>query len=321
MTIAQAAGPHGVLIVDKPAGPTSHDVVSRVRRALGTREVGHAGTLDPMATGVLVVAVGEATKLLAWLTDHSKVYETTVALGVATDTLDAVGRETARVALDPGLLEALASCGTREVHPRLEAALAAERARTAQVPPAYSAIQKDGVRAYALARRGQDVQLPPREVAVLSLVLTGCSAAPPSVSLAVEATRGYYVRALGRDLAAALGTVGHINALRRTRSGCFTVEEATPLDAPRELLATRLQALEDVAARVLPVARLTQAGCVDARHGRPVRPGDIVARAPGIAAWFDPGGAIVAIGETDQDGAGRVKRGFVLARESPPGPG
>jgi tRNA pseudouridine55 synthase len=303
---------NGVLVVDKPAGPTSHDVVSRVRRALRTREVGHAGTLDPMATGVLVVAIGEATKLLAWLTDQSKVYDATIALGVETDTLDAVGRETRREPLAPELLEALARSVGGEVHPRIAAALDAERARTSQVPPAYSAIQQEGVRAYARARRGEDVQLPARDVAVRSLALTACTVDPPTVSVTVEAAKGYYVRSLARDLAHGLDTLGHLTALRRTRSGCFDIAEATPLDAPREQLAAGVEPLERVAARALPVARLTEAGAVDARHGRPVKTGDVEPPAPGVSVWFDPAGALVAIGEVDETGAGRVRRGFVL---------
>jgi tRNA pseudouridine55 synthase len=305
---------NGVLVVDKPAGPTSHDVVSRVRRALGTREVGHAGTLDPMATGVLVVAVGEATKLLAWLTDQSKVYEATIALGVETDTLDAEGRETRRVAPPPELLEALARSLAGDVDPLLAAALEAERARTSQVPPAYSAIQQEGVRAYARARRGEDVQLPARDVAVRSISLTACTLDPPSVSVTVEAAKGYYVRSLGRDLAIALGTVGHLTALRRTRSGSFGIAEATPFDAPREQLAAHVEPLARVAARALPVARLTETGAADARHGRPVKAVDVEAPSPGVSAWFDAQGVLVAIGEVDDTGAGRVRRGFVPDR-------
>jgi tRNA pseudouridine55 synthase len=302
---------NGVLVVDKPAGPTSHDVVMRVRRALGTREVGHAGTLDPMATGVLVVALGEATKLLAWLTDQSKVYEATIRLGVETDTLDALGRETRRIEPSAALLEALARSTPEAADPRLQAALDAERARTSQIPPAYSAIQQQGVRAYERARKGEDVQLPARDVEVRTLSFVDCTADPPDVSIRVEAAKGYYVRSLGRDLAEALGTVGHLTALRRTRSGCFAIEDATPLDLPREKLASRVQPLEQVAARALPVAHLTEAGAIDARHGRPVKPGDIIAPSPGIGVWFDPEGVLVAIGEIDDSGAGRVRRGFV----------
>ncbi len=301
---------NGVLVVDKPQGPTSHDVVSRVRRALGTREVGHAGTLDPMATGVLVVAVGEATKLLAWLTDHEKAYDATIALGVETDTLDAVGREIRRLDLPARVAAALAASVGGEIDPLVARALDAERGRTSQVPPAYSAIQQDGVRAYARARRGEDVHLPPREVAVRSLSLTGCTVAPPTLSVSVEAAKGYYVRSLARDLAAALGTVGHLASLRRTRSGCFHLAEATRLDAPREQLVARVEPLARVAARALPVVRLTEAGALDARHGRPVKPSDLAGAAPGIGAWFEPGGALIAVGEVDAAGAGRVRRGF-----------
>jgi tRNA pseudouridine55 synthase len=303
---------NGVLVVDKPAGPTSHDVVMRLRRALRTREVGHAGTLDPMATGVLVIAVGEATKLLAWLTDQTKVYEATVLLGVDTDTLDAVGRETLRVPPPAEVLEALARTTPAELHPLMGAALDVERARTSQVPPAYSAIQQGGVRAYARARRGEDVKLPARDVEVRTLALTACSVEPPSLSIRVEAAKGYYVRALGRDLAASLGTVGHLTALRRTRSGCFDLEEATPLDSPREVLASRVQPLEQVATRALPVVRLTEAGVVDARHGRPVKSGDLDAATVGVGVWLAPDGTLVAIGEIDDSGSGRVRRGFVL---------
>src|ERR1700689_3147099 len=138
--------PCGVLIVDKPRGPTSHDVVARVRRAFGTREVGHAGTLDPMATGVLVVAIGEATKLVPWLLNENKSYEARIALGVETDTLDAEGRETHRSAPGEALLRALAGSPDAAISSLLEAALVAERARTTQVPPAFSAIQQAGER-------------------------------------------------------------------------------------------------------------------------------------------------------------------------------
>ncbi|HVJ94972.1 MAG TPA: tRNA pseudouridine(55) synthase TruB, partial [Labilithrix sp.] len=137
--------PGGVLVVDKPRGPTSHDVVARVRRALKTRHVGHAGTLDPMATGVLVVAVGEGTKLVPWLTADDKTYEATIRLGIETDTLDAEGRETARVPITGELARAVDAWKVGAE--LLEAALAAERSRTAQVPPAFSAIRIGGQRA------------------------------------------------------------------------------------------------------------------------------------------------------------------------------
>jgi tRNA pseudouridine55 synthase len=302
--------PCGVLIVDKPRGPTSHDVVARVRRAFGTREVGHAGTLDPMATGVLVVAIGEATKLVPWLLNENKSYEARIALGVETDTLDAEGRETRRSAPGDALLQALARSPDAAVPSLLDAALAAERARTTQVPPAFSAIQQAGERAHVRARRGDTVDLPAREVRVARLELVGRSLEPATVEVSLEVGKGYYVRALARDLAGGLGTVGHLVALRRTRSGCFGVDEATAIDAPAEQLAARVQSLSAVAARVLPVARMTDVGATDARHGRRVRAEDLDGGAEGPSAWLDSNGNLVAIGEISADGLGRVLRGF-----------
>ncbi|HEY5243023.1 MAG TPA: tRNA pseudouridine(55) synthase TruB [Polyangiaceae bacterium] len=303
-------GPTGVLVIDKPRGPTSHDVVARIRRALGTREVGHAGTLDPMATGVLVVAVGEATKLVPWLTAHEKAYEATIALGVETDTLDAEGRETRRVPPEAALVQALAESRGPSVASRLRAALEAERSRTSQVPPAFSAIQKDGERAYARARRGEAVELEAREVRVHRLDLVACSDAPAWLTVRVEVDKGYYVRSLARDLALDLATVGHLTSLRRTRSGCFTLDEALPLDTPDDELAARVEHLARAASRALPVARLSEVGSRDAHHGRPVQPADIDAPVAGPCAWLTPNGRLVAVGEVDGSGLGRVLRGF-----------
>jgi tRNA pseudouridine55 synthase len=300
----------GVLVIDKPRGPTSHDVVARIRRALATREVGHAGTLDPMATGVLVVAVGEATKLVPWLTAQAKVYEATLALGVETDTLDADGGETRRAPLEAGLLDALAKSGAASVDPRLRAALEAEQARTTQIPPAFSAIQKDGVRAYARARRGEAVELAPRPVRVHRLELVACSEQPPCITLRLEADKGYYVRSLARDLAQALSTLGHLTSLRRLRSGCFTLDEAIALGAPDHELAARIEPVARAASRTLPSATLSEAGERDARHGRPLRAPDFDAPAQGPCAWLGADGGLVAVGERGEDGRGRVLRGF-----------
>jgi len=303
-------GPSGLLVIDKPRGPTSHDVVARVRRALGTREVGHAGTLDPMATGVLVVAVGEATKLVPWLTAHEKAYDATIALGVETDTLDADGRETRRAPLEAALVQALAESRGPSVAPRLRAALEGERARTSQVPPAFSAIQKDGERAYARARRGEAVELEPREVRVHRLEVVACSDDPAWLTVRVEVDKGYYVRSLARDLALSLGTLGHLTSLRRTRSGCFTLDEALPLDTPDDELAARVEHLARAASRALPVARLSEVGARDAHHGRPVQAADIDAPTRGPSAWLDAHGGLIAVGELDEAGVGRVLRGF-----------
>jgi tRNA pseudouridine55 synthase len=300
----------GVLVIDKPRGPTSHDVVARLRRALATREVGHAGTLDPMATGVLVVAIGEATKLVPWLTAQDKVYEATLALGVETDTLDADGRETGRMPLDAELLDALAGWAESGMAPRLRAAMEAERARTAQIPPAFSAIKKDGVRAYSRARRGESVELAPRDVRVHRLEVVASSAQPPWLTVRVAADKGYYVRSLARDLGQALSTLGHLTSLRRLRSGCFTLDEAVPLDVPDGELAARVQPLAGAASRALPVARLSEMGARDARHGRPLEALDLDAPEDGPCAWLGADGALVAVGERGEDGRGRVLRGF-----------
>jgi tRNA pseudouridine55 synthase len=289
---------NGVLIIDKERGPTSHDVVAHVRKRFNTREVGHAGTLDPMATGVLVVAIGEATKLVPYLTADDKSYEATILLGVETDTLDADGKETARVPVPSDLVA------------RLPAALDAERARVLQVPPVYSAIKVGGLRAHELARKGTPPDLAPRGVAVRSLEVanihfeTSHGHLPQGVAelaVSIEVTKGYFVRSLARDLAAGLGTVGHLTALRRTRSGPFTLADASedliPLDA--------------AAARALPVSMLTETGVVMAGHGKKIPQSELTDPHAGPSAWFDGHGRLVAVGEVDAEGIGRVMRGFV----------
>jgi tRNA pseudouridine55 synthase len=302
--------PSGILVIDKPRGPTSHDVVARLRRALEVRAVGHAGTLDPMATGVLVVAVGEATKLVSWLTAQDKAYQATIALGVETDTLDADGREVRHAAPSEELRDALARSNGSEVAPMLRTAFERELSRTSQVPPAYSAIKTRGERGFARARRGEAPPLAPREVRLQRIELVTCCADPPWLAIAIETSKGYYVRALARDLAEALGTVGHLTSLRRTRSGTFVVEEAIAFDSPPDEMRARIEPLAQGAARVLPIARLNEAGAVDAKHGRRVSPLDIEAPTRGPCAWLDPRGELAAIGEIDDEGRGKVLRGF-----------
>jgi tRNA pseudouridine55 synthase len=299
----------GILVLDKPRGPTSHDVVAVVRRALRTGEVGHAGTLDPMATGVLVVAVGEATKLVPYLTLAEKEYEATVVLGQETDTLDALGKVTCESALDDDLRQALSDA---EAGPRIMAALWAERARTSQVPPAFSAIQEGGVRAYTRARRGEEVVLPPRDVRVHALEVLAMRASPvPSLDVRIRADKGYYVRSLARDLAHGLGTVGHLSSLRRLASGSFTVDQAIPLGSPPEVLAAHLVSLDEAARRALPTALLSESGVRDARFGRPIARSELspIPLVGEPAAWLDAEEHLVAIGVTDEE-VGRVVRGF-----------
>jgi tRNA pseudouridine55 synthase len=304
----ETSGLSGVLTFDKPRGYTSHDVVARVRRTLRTRAVGHAGTLDPMATGVLLALVGEATKLAPWLTAQDKVYEATVALGIETDTLDADGREVRREPLSPELQAALLE--TSAIAQVVENALEIERQRTSQLPPVYSAIQVEGERSYAMARRGAPPVLAARAVHVRRLHLASWGDEPAHFSVALEVSKGYYVRSLARDLAAAVGTVGHLTSLRRLRSGPFDLTSALSLDASSEAMRERLEPLASAASRALPVSRITPSGTEDARHGRRVHPTAIAAPSPGASAWVDAKGELIAIGEIEPDGGGRVLRGF-----------
>jgi tRNA pseudouridine55 synthase len=209
----------GILLVDKEAGKTSHDVVDEVRRRLGTPKVGHAGTLDPLATGLLVLGVGRGLRLLEYLQDHDKEYLATVRLGVLTDTDDADGRPVAE--------------GPVPDRPALERSLAALTGPISQRPPAYSAVKVGGRRLYQLARAGRPAEAPPRDVRVDVLDLLAYE--PPLARLRVAGSKGLYVRALARDLG------GHITGLRRTRSGPFRVEEAGPDLRPVETAVAGLQ--------------------------------------------------------------------------------
>ena len=309
-----ATCPSSVLVIDKPRGPTSHDVVAQLRRALRTRHVGHCGTLDPMATGVLVVAIEDATKLVPWLTVEDKGYEATVCFGVATDSFDADGVETGRVPIGEALEEALAVLATEGVPslPRLlERVVEAERMRTMQMPPAISAIRINGERAHAIARRGEAPDLVAREVCVRRLEVLGGGLDPrPFLRVAVDVTKGYFVRSLARDLADALGTLGHLTQLRRTRSGAFTIADAVPADASPETLRGSLMPLDRAAIRALPVSVLTADGVRAAGHGQRLMPDQLRDPHSAPSAWLDESGALVAIGEVDADGGGRVLRGF-----------
>jgi tRNA pseudouridine55 synthase len=279
--------PAGVVVVDKPSGMTSHDVVMRVRKALQTREVGHAGTLDPMATGVLVIAVGEATKLVPWLTAHDKAYDATVKLGVATTSLDADGE-----VIDTRAVPSLEG---------LDRAIELEKGRIEQIPPVVSAIKVGGVASHALARRGEAVELAPRPVQVHALEVL--RAEGDEIDLRVACAKGYYVRSLARDLAERLGTVGHLTALRRTRSGPFTLEDATTLTP--ETLRERMLPLLAAAERTLGIDELTDEGAIRARHGKLLAPEHFVSPPhEGPRAWVHAG-VLVAVGAGE-----KVVRGF-----------
>lgn len=235
---------HGLLLVDKPSGLTSHDVVARARQILGVKKIGHAGTLDPLATGLLCLLVGEATKLAAYTSDDDKAYETTALLGVRTDTLDADGQVTDTAHVPVGLTAA-----------DLEPLLARLRGTQSQRVPAYSAVQVDGRRLYERARAGEVLDdVPTREITVLDLELLAFE--PPRVTLRVACSKGTYIRQLVSDLGDALGCGAHVAALRRTRVGAFDVSEATPLDDLEadtpDAAAARLIALPVWVARAFP---------------------------------------------------------------------
>lgn len=207
--------PSGLLIIDKPAGPTSHDVVGRVRRAAGTRRVGHAGTLDPLASGLLLVGVGRATRLIEYLVGLDKVYETTVRLGRATTTYDAEGEVAAEkpVTVDEAAIRAALDAFRGPIHQR--------------VPP-FSAVKRDGQPLYKRARRGEAIDLPEREVTIHALDLLAYE--PPLLTLRIASSSGTYIRSLAHDLGQVLGCGGHVDTLRRTAIGRFTLADAVALD-------------------------------------------------------------------------------------------
>ncbi len=301
----------GVLLVDKAQGLTSHDLVAQARRRLRTRAVGHAGTLDPMATGLMVLLVGEATKLSPYLSADRKRYEATVCLGVTTDSLDADGRYGEPVDIPDDLRADLA----RADSPRLALALDTERARREQVPPAVSALHVDGERAHERVRRGETLDLPPRPVLVHALTVhaVDAAAARPLVRVELDVDKGYYVRAFARDLGASLDLPAHLTTLRRLASGPFTLADAAPLAA--DLPLPPWLSLADAARRAMPVATLTADGVVRARQGKRLAAEHFDSPPAAIAAWLDEAGHLVAVGEPDDDPDAtspgwRVRRGF-----------
>ena len=250
----------GLIVLDKPAGWTSHQVVGRVRRLVGTRKVGHAGTLDPMATGVLVVGVNRATRLLGHLILSDKAYAATIRLGVATVTDDAEG-------------EVVAAAGVTDLaDASLATAVSALTGPIQQIPSAVSAIKVNGVRSYARVRAGQDVTLEARPVVVNRFeVLRRREASADGVpvldlDVLVECTTGTYVRALARDLGAALGVGGHLTALRRSRVGPFTLAEAQTLDP--DVTGLTLIGLPEVARRCFATLTLDDEQTAAVRFGR-----------------------------------------------------
>lgn len=275
---------NGWLVVDKPAGITSTAVVNKVKWAFAAQKAGHAGTLDPDATGVLAVALGEATKTVPYVTDALKCYSFRVTLGAQTDTDDASGTT-------------IATSGQRPTDAQIEAALQAFRGDIAQVPPQYSAVKVDGDRAYDLAREGKVMDLAARPLWVESLTLT----ARPDVDhvdLEMVCGKGGYVRSIARDLGATLGCLGHVASLRRTWSGPFSADRGVTLDqidaeARTEALDARLLPLE-LGLRDLPEFPATPEGATRLRNGNP---GQVIAHADwGTEGWASLDGHAVAVG-------------------------
>lgn len=276
----------GILLVDKPQGMTSHDVVARIRRLAGTRKVGHAGTLDPMATGLLVIGVDSATRLLHHLVGLDKEYLATVRLGWGTTTDDAEGEALAAAPAD-----AIAAVTGDAITARM----AEQTGVIEQVPSAVSAVKVDGKRAYQRVRDGEQVELKARTVTVTAFELLDTRAGDGWLDLDVRVacSSGTYVRALARDLGAALGVGGHLTALRRTRIGRFDVAEAGSLEG-FDVAARRLAPAE-AARRALPVVVIDDDAARDLRHGKridaPADAGD------GPLAAIGPGDVLVAIVE------------------------
>jgi tRNA pseudouridine55 synthase len=273
----------GILPVDKPAGWTSHDIVARVRRLAGQKQVGHAGTLDPLATGVLLLVLGDATRLSSYLMECSKTYCAEVALGVSTTTDDA----------EAPILEQrdVSHLGRDEV----EACLPAFVGELKQLPPAYAAVRHGGQKLYALARQGVTVQPEPRTVVVHAIDLVAWRS--PRVRLRIHCGSGTYIRSLARDIGAALGVGGYLHALRRTRSGSFSTAQCSTMEAlsRADSLIPCLQPL-DRAVLDLPAILLSEDQARRIRTGGPLPLG---APAAGTVRLYGPTGTLIGLGSAD----------------------
>ncbi len=292
--MTEALGRSGILLIDKPAGITSHDVVARTRKRAGTRKVGHAGTLDPMATGLLVLGINNSTRLLTYLVGLDKEYFATIRLGSATNTDDADG-EPIEVA-DPARVDAIRGA-------TVSAALGPLTGVISQVPSSVSAIRVDGKRAYTLVREGETVELAARSVTVSALEVLDSrrEAGFYDLDVRVRCSSGTYIRAIARDLGAALGVGGHLTALRRSMIGPFSVADAAELES-LDVAATLLSPAA-IATVLFPVFALDSDQAVDLGHGkrlvaeRPEGP-------PGPVAAIAPDGRLVGLLEF-ADGIGK----------------
>ncbi|HEX2073047.1 MAG TPA: tRNA pseudouridine(55) synthase TruB [Geodermatophilus sp.] len=295
-----AAVPPGLLLVDKAGGMTSHDVVARARRVLSVRRVGHAGTLDPMATGLLLLGVGTATRLLGYLGGHDKTYEATIRFGQTTVTDDREGE----------VLTTTSTAGLDEAAVRTT--LAAQTGPLQQVPSSVSAVKVGGRRSYDRVRAGEEVVLAPRSVTVHRLEVHRVTRPAPDLldaDVTVTCTAGTYVRAIARDAGAALGVGGHLTALRRTASGPFSTARAAPVEEAAAALAAGGGAgalgLTEAATAVFPARALTAEEARELAYGRRIP----ATGAPGLHAAVDPEGGLVALVE-DAGATARVAVGF-----------
>jgi tRNA pseudouridine55 synthase len=267
----------GLLVIDKPSGPTSHDIVAKVRRATGVKRVGHAGTLDPLATGVVVVGIGRATRLLRYVQESHKEYIARVRFGIATDTLDADGREILREPMPV-------------TEPQVAEALAGFRGNIQQTPPMVSAIQVGGRRLHEMARAGEEIERQPRPVEVFNIEVVGFEGGEfPLATIAVECSKGTYVRVLADDIARVLGGRAHLEGLRRTRVGSFGLDLALTVDDLHRWESSLLP----LAAAVGPMPRLVVDDDQRQRtnHGRTLE----AVGMEGPIAVVDPAGELVAV--------------------------
>jgi tRNA pseudouridine55 synthase len=275
----------GLVLIDKPTSWTSHDVVAKVRKAVGTKKVGHAGTLDPLATGLLVLGIESGTKLLTFLVGADKTYEATIRLGQQTISDDSES-------------DVIASASPEELAKLSDEDIAREIAKLTgvimQTPSSVSAIKIDGKRAYDLVRAGEQVELKAREVTIYRFEMLSVARVSGflDVQVKVECSSGTYIRALARDLGASLGVGGHITALRRTKVGHFDVTEANSIEELGELRLTELAA---AAKQLFPVVELTDSEVTDLIHGKRISGKSEVA---GLAAGLSMSGKLVAVLES-----------------------
>jgi tRNA pseudouridine55 synthase len=284
--VSPGAGPNGLLLIDKPGGSTSHDAVATVRRALGTKKVGHAGTLDPMATGLLVMGVGRGTRLLRFLGDQVKTYVGSFRLGIETDTLDADGTVTRRTPVEEITDE------------QVVAAMSLFEGDSLQRPPAYSAVKVGGRKLYEAARRGETIHASPRAIRVERFELA--MFASPDVDFVVRCSGGTYVRVLAADVGARLGFGAHLTRLRRTAIGSFDVAVARPPGDPGEPLP-----LEHAVAH-LPRVELQPGEVIAVSHGRILGPAGLV----GPYAVLAPDGRVLGV---YRDEGAKAKPEVILA--------